>query len=116
MESPTLWRPRQRGFLYLVGAGTVGLVGLVDWWTGPDLSLSLFHLMPTLALAWVDRKLEVFQMIGRGRSTRQIAETLHIGVKTVESYRARIKEKLNLEGANELTVCAVQWVNERQSS
>ena len=58
-----------------------------------------------------DRELEVFHMIGRGMATRQIAEELHIGVKTVESYRARIKEKLNLDSGAELVRHAIQWVN-----
>jgi DNA-binding NarL/FixJ family response regulator len=40
-----------------------------------------------------DRELEVFRLIGEGHSTRQIAEELHISVKTVESYQAHIKEK-----------------------
>ena len=58
-----------------------------------------------------DRELEVFHMIGRGMATRQIAEELHIGVKTVESYRARIKEKLNLDSGAELVRHSIQWVN-----
>ena len=56
-----------------------------------------------------DRELQVFQMIGRGRGTRQIAEELRVGIKTVESYRARIKEKLNLASATELLREAVRW-------
>jgi DNA-binding CsgD family transcriptional regulator len=55
-------------------------------------------------------------MIGRGKGTRQIAEDLHIGIKTVESYRARIKEKLNLDSANALVQYAIQWVNELEKS
>jgi DNA-binding NarL/FixJ family response regulator len=57
-----------------------------------------------------DRELEVFQMIGRGLGTRQIAEELRLGIKTVESYRARIKEKLHLTDANQLLQHAIQWV------
>jgi DNA-binding NarL/FixJ family response regulator len=57
-----------------------------------------------------DRELEVFQMIGRGMGTRQISEELHLGIKTVESYRARIKEKLRLSDANQLLQHAIQWV------
>lgn len=57
-----------------------------------------------------DRELEVFEMTGRGRTTREIAERLHLSVKTVESYRARIKTKLNLSTAAELMQHAVQWV------
>ena len=57
-----------------------------------------------------DRELEVFQMIGRGMGTRQIAEELRVGIKTVESYRARIKEKLRLTDPNQLLQHAIQWV------
>lgn len=57
-----------------------------------------------------DRELEVFALTGRGQGTREIAERLHLSVKTVESYRARIKNKLNLNTAAELMQHAVQWV------
>ena len=57
-----------------------------------------------------DRELEVFELTGKGQSTREIAERLHLSVKTVESYRARIKDKLNLKNAAELMQHAVQWV------
>ncbi len=57
-----------------------------------------------------DRELEVFQMIGQGLGTRQIAEELRLGIKTVESYRARIKEKLQLTDGNQLLQHAIQWV------
>lgn len=57
-----------------------------------------------------DRELEVFELTGRGSGTREIAEKLHLSVKTVESYRARIKSKLNLSSAAELMQHAVQWV------
>jgi len=57
-----------------------------------------------------DRELEVFELTGQGHSTRDIAERLHLSVKTVESYRARIKDKLNLDSGNELMTHAVQWV------
>jgi DNA-binding NarL/FixJ family response regulator len=58
-----------------------------------------------------DRELEVFRMIGEGRSTRQIAEELHLSVRTVEAYREYIKEKLNLRNATELVQQAFQWVH-----
>ena len=57
-----------------------------------------------------DRELEMFELTGQGHSTRDIAERLHLSVKTVESYRARIKDKLNLDSGNELMKHAVQWV------
>jgi DNA-binding NarL/FixJ family response regulator len=56
-----------------------------------------------------DRELEVFRLIGEGHGTRQIAETLHLSVKTVESYQAHIKEKLCLRSARELVQHAVEW-------
>lgn len=63
-----------------------------------------------------DRELEVFRLIGEGHGTRQIAEELHISVKTVESYQAHIKEKLSLRSARELMQHAMQWgMNEKAS-
>lgn len=56
-----------------------------------------------------DRELQVFELIGAGRSTRQISATLHIDVSTVETYRARIKEKLNLKDALALLQYAIRW-------
>jgi len=61
-----------------------------------------------------DRELEVFQLIGRGQGTRRIASELHLGIKTVESYRARIKEKLKLEDGTQLLQHAIQWVHSLQ--
>jgi len=56
-----------------------------------------------------DRELEVFRMIGKGFSTREIASKLHLSIKTIGTYRERIKEKLNLKHANELMRHAVHW-------
>ncbi|HUC86165.1 MAG TPA: response regulator transcription factor [Candidatus Acidoferrales bacterium] len=56
-----------------------------------------------------DRELEVFQLLGRGLGTRQIADHLHVGFKTVQAYCARIKEKLQLANATELLRAAMQW-------
>jgi DNA-binding NarL/FixJ family response regulator len=63
-----------------------------------------------------DRELQVFQLIGRGRGTREIAEELHISAKTVESYRAHIKVKMDLKNAHELTQHAVHWVESNHLS
>lgn len=60
-----------------------------------------------------DRELEVFQLIGQGRNTREIAKTLNLGESTVETYRARIREKLSLRNAAELAQRAAQWVTEQ---
>jgi len=57
-----------------------------------------------------NRELLVFEMIGRGHGTRQIADELHLDMRTVETYRARIKEKLNLKDANELLQHAIRWM------
>lgn len=57
-----------------------------------------------------DRELTVFQLIGRGYSTARIAEELHLSVKTVETHRAHIKEKLNLPDAAALAQRAAQWM------
>ena len=57
-----------------------------------------------------DRELCVLEMIGQGHSTRQIAGSLHLDIRTVETYRARIKEKLNLQDGNELLHFAIRWV------
>jgi DNA-binding NarL/FixJ family response regulator len=56
-----------------------------------------------------ERELQVFEQIGLGRSTNEIADSLHIDVSTVETYRARIKEKLNLKGGSELLQTAIRW-------
>jgi DNA-binding NarL/FixJ family response regulator len=56
-----------------------------------------------------DRELHVLELMGRGLGTREIAEQLHISVKTVESYRARLKEKMNLRSGTELVRFAVRW-------
>ena len=56
------------------------------------------------------RELEVLQLIGQWKGTRQIAEELHLSIKTIEYYREQIKEKLSLKNASELTQYATSWV------
>ncbi|MFH1723066.1 MAG: response regulator transcription factor [Elusimicrobiota bacterium] len=56
-----------------------------------------------------DREMEIFRLIGRGRGTREIADTLHRSVKTVQSHRENIKKKLGLRGSAELVRLAVEW-------
>jgi len=58
-----------------------------------------------------DRELEVFRLIGRGSGTRQAAEKLHLSVKTIETHRSHIMEKLGLRSPTELAQCAFQWVH-----
>jgi len=60
-----------------------------------------------------DRELEVFSLLGQGQETRRIAENLHLSVKTVQAYCARIKEKLNLANGTELLREAVYWHENR---
>lgn len=62
-----------------------------------------------------DRELEVFEMFGRGYSTREVAFALHISPKTVESHRGRIKEKLAIHSTAELVKRSVLWVQNRQA-
>jgi len=69
------------------------------------------NLRPTDMLA--DRELQVFELTGHGLNPRQIAERLHIGIKTVETYRARIREKLNLKGGTELLQLAITWTHQQ---
>lgn len=69
------------------------------------------HTKPVLPVDRLsDRELFVFEKLGQGRSTRQIAEELHLDMRTIETYRARIKEKLNLQDANELLQYAIRWI------
>ena len=56
-----------------------------------------------------DRELEIFQLIGNGFGTRQIAEKLHLSVKTIESYRESLKQKLKLKDRSELIQQAIHW-------
>ena len=66
---------------------------------------------PSPAIAKLsDRELLVFEMLGQGRSTRQIASELHLDMRTIETYRARIKDRLNLKDANDLLQYAIRWM------
>jgi DNA-binding NarL/FixJ family response regulator len=66
------------------------------------------HESPVKGLS--DRELEVFQLIGRWKKTREIAQELHLSIKTIEYYREQIKRKLDLTSAGELTQYATSWV------
>lgn len=61
-----------------------------------------------------DREMEVFQLIGRWKKTRDIAAELHLSIKTIEYYREQIKRKLNLKSASQLTQYATSWVQREQ--
>lgn len=58
-----------------------------------------------------DRELQVFRLLGQGRSTREVAELLHLSVKTIESHRAKIMDKLDLANATQLLHRAIEWVH-----
>lgn len=72
---------------------------------GSDFSHSILML--------ADRELQVFELIGKGHSTRQIADLLILDIKTIETYRARIKEKLGFKDTPELLQRAIAWVHHR---
>ena len=63
-----------------------------------------------------DREFEVFQLIGDGYGTNEIAERLHLSMKTVASHRENIKRKLNLNTSDELTRRAIHWLRYRDSA
>jgi len=58
-----------------------------------------------------DREFEIFQLIGQGYGTRQIADELHVSMKTVESHREHIREKMHLGSTFELVQCAIHWIH-----
>lgn len=62
-----------------------------------------------------NRELQVFRLLGQCRSTREIARMLYLSVKTIETYREHLKQKLNVRSAPELIRCAVLWVETDQS-
>jgi DNA-binding NarL/FixJ family response regulator len=59
-----------------------------------------------------DREIQVFEMIGQGQTTKQIAQSLQLSHKTIEAHREKIKAKLNLKNSSELSRHATQWVLE----
>lgn len=61
-----------------------------------------------------DREFEVFQLMGKGQKTRIIADKLNLSVKTIETYKAHLKTKLNLEDATELIQVAIEWNLKKQ--
>jgi DNA-binding NarL/FixJ family response regulator len=60
-----------------------------------------------------DRELEVFECIGEGLGASEIAKKLHLSVKTIESYQAKLKDKLNLKDTSQLFQYALHWVERR---
>lgn len=95
-----------------------------DVYLSDNMSNKLLHqyidgaptMLQSRVAALSDRELEVFRSIGEGKGTREIAEELHLSVKTVETYQAHIKEKLSLRSGRELIQHAIQWkINEKTS-
>jgi len=66
--------------------------------------------IPEITEILSDRELEVLQYTGDGLTTEEIAEKLCLGIKTIETYKSKIKEKLNLKNSNQLIKFAVEWV------
>ena len=77
--------------------------------TGLSMSASL-EKSPIETLS--EREFMVLRMIGEGRSTGEIAEMMHLSVRTISTYRERIKEKLRLKNASELVRYALHWVDD----
>lgn len=108
------------------GASTDELVKAIRYvaeggvYLDPEFSEQLVHRMvlgreglsddPVSTLS--DRELQVYELIGRGLSTADIAAELHLSVHTIETHRQRIKSKLEISHASELTRSAAQWVLE----
>lgn len=69
----------------------------------------------TIVGGLTNRELEVFQLIGKGLSTRRIASKLNLSIKTIETHRQNIKQKLNLEDSTELVQQAVQWAQSMEN-
>jgi DNA-binding NarL/FixJ family response regulator len=78
------------------------------------LTMSCVRVRPDSLERLTDRELQVLDLIGRGRTSREIAEVLKLGVTTVDTFRARIKQKMNFRNAMELQLFAIRWLSERE--
>ena len=92
-----------RGEIYVSDRMLTKLLGRLLPGDSPDTNTSILERLS-------NRELEVFRLIGEGHNTRHIATVLHVSIKTVESHRAHIKEKLQLHDTTELVRYAMQWV------
>jgi DNA-binding NarL/FixJ family response regulator len=63
-----------------------------------------------------DRELEVLELLGKGHNTRSVARLLNLSVKTIETHRAHIKEKLGFKDASEMVRFAIDWVSQQEPS
>lgn len=117
-------RAGARGYI-MKEASTENIIGAIrrvlagDVYLSPGVSSQMLKKMAGVRSAGADpveslsdRELEVFRQIGEGLRTRDIADRLHISVKTVETYREHLKLKLRLENAAQLTRAAVEWVRD----
>jgi DNA-binding NarL/FixJ family response regulator len=96
-----------KGRIYLSDAmGSRLLQGVVN-------SSAAAHASPLERLS--DRELEIYSLIGEGMGSREIAAKLFLSVKTIESYCANIKDKLNLRSSREVLQHATQWVEREQN-
>lgn len=93
-----------------------GNIFLSEAMAGRSLSRMIGVARPTQGVteSLSDRELEVFELLGQGLTTRQIATKMKLSHKTVESFREKIKAKLQLENSNQLIRQAVKWVVERE--
>ncbi len=92
------------GKVYLSPEMTTAMLGRLSGQSSPK---------PSGMEALTDRELEVFQLVGKGYNSREIAVQIHLGESTVDTYRSRIKNKLKLRNSAELYTRAAQWVQER---
>ena len=92
------------GQVYLGEKMTAAIIGKLTGHKSPSATSGLESL--------ADRELEVFQLIGKGYNAREIAQQLRLGETTIDTYRARIKEKLHLRNAAELYSRAAQWLRD----
>lgn len=93
----------------------LGKVFVSDAMNGQMLHRHVGQALPTnssVTALLSDRELEIFEMLGQGHTTRHIAKHLNLGVSTVETHRAHLKEKLMLRNAAELMRAAVHFVNQ----
>ncbi|MGH2374274.1 MAG: response regulator transcription factor [bacterium] len=72
------------------------------------------HLERTPIEGLSDRELEVFRLMGAGRTTREIASLLHLSPSTVDTYRGRLRQKLQLSNTTELSFEATRWALESE--
>ena len=95
-----------------------------QWQVSPAVWLDLLNRLPEIdgleeepppGKSLSDRELQVFRFIGKGRGTRQIAEELKLSIKTVESYRAHIKEKMQYASSYELVKAAIVWAQKEKT-